>query len=101
MKRKSTRQGVSRSHLHSRDSSGRTYPLVLIEWADYCYEPKWHMDEPTTTPTRCRSVGWLIHDGRDAKVIASHIGDEDRGKLQRNGEMTIPSCAITRLRRIR
>jgi hypothetical protein len=56
---------------------------------------------PTTTPTRCRSVGWLIHDGRDAKVVAPHIGDEDHGELQRNGEMTIPACAIKRMRRIR
>jgi hypothetical protein len=54
-----------------------------------------------TTPTRCRSVGWLIHDGRDAKVVAPHIGDEDHGELQRNGEMTIPACAIKRMRRIR
>jgi hypothetical protein len=87
--------------LAAKDSAGRKYPLIVIEWVDSCYEPRWHLDEPTTTPTRCRSVGWLVHDGRDAKVVAPNIGDEDHGELQRNGEMTIPACAIKRMRRIR
>ncbi len=85
----------------SHDASGRSYPLVLVEWLDSCYDPKWHLDEPTTDPTRCRSVGWLIHDGEAGKVISSHVGDEEPGSLQRNGEMTIPTSAITSRHRIR
>ena len=70
--------------------------LVLIDWLDSHYVPGWHTDEPSEEPLYCRSVGWLIHDGKDAKTIASHITNEETS--QRSGEMTIPTKAITRMK---
>jgi hypothetical protein len=85
--------------LDARDAAGGYYPLVMIDWVDSCCNPQWHAGPASADLTRCRSVGWLIHDGEDAKVVAAHIADE-QSDMQRNAEMTIPAKAITRLRRI-
>lgn len=66
--------------------------LVLVEWLDSHYVPGWHTDAPAEKPSLCRSVGWLICDGEQAKVISPHVINGD--PPQRNGEMTIPACAI-------
>ena len=57
------------------------------------------MDEPSRKPLFCRSVGWLLYDGEEAKTIASHMTDEETS--QRTGEMTIPSVAILRIEVLR
>lgn len=47
-------------------------------------------------PMVCRSVGWLLHDAPDCKVVVPHITtaiDPPQGC----GDMTIPSAAIVRL----
>ena len=45
------------------------------------------------------SVGWLIHDGERAKVVAPHMSKETAGvPIQGNGLMTIPSKSILRLK---
>lgn len=72
--------------------------LVLIEWFDSHYVPGWHTNAPEEKPLLCRSVGWIIHDGEEAKVIAPHVTDED--PPQRNGEMTIPVCSIKSIREL-
>ena len=68
------------------------YALVRIRWVDADYISGWHNTEPKHKPVVCQSVGWLIYDGDEAKVIAGHITEED--DPQRNGEMVIPPCSI-------
>lgn len=46
------------------------------------------------TPMFCRSVGWLLHDGEDAKVVVPHVAI---GPGHGCGDMTIPTVAIRRL----
>lgn len=70
--------------------------LVLIEWVDSQMTEGRTTDEPAADVLVCRSVGWLVHDGKKCKTIAPHISLEDAP--QRSGEMTIPACAITRFR---
>lgn len=70
--------------------------LVLIEWLDSQFTAEWHTEPVHTEPLVCHSVGWLIHDGEKAKTIAPHITVESLP--QRCGEMTIPTCAILKMR---
>ena len=70
--------------------------LVLIEWLDSHQQARWTSDEPAKEPLVCRSVGWLVHDGEKAKTLAAHLTVE--ATPQRAGEMTIPTCAITKIR---
>jgi hypothetical protein len=72
--------------------------LILIEWLDSHHVAGWSADEPAQEPLTCRSVGWLVHDGETAKTIAPHMTNESTP--QRAGEMTIPVCAIVRIRKI-
>ena len=72
-----------------------TPKLVLIEWLDSHQQARWTDDEPAKEPLLCRSVGWLVHDGDNAKTVAAHITVE--ATPQRAGEMTIPTCAITKI----
>ncbi len=59
----------------------------------------WTADETTNnTPLTCYSVGWLVKDGEDAKVLSAHITQEE--SPQRCGDMTIPSRAILCIREI-
>ena len=49
-------------------------------------------------PLNCRSVGWLVHDGDDCKVIVPHISrDHEHVADQGCGDMTIPAAAILRI----
>ena len=73
--------------------------LVLIEWVDSHHTSRWTTDDPTTEPVKCRSVGWLIHDGEAAKTLTPHMTDED--PPQRSGDMTIPICAVTKIEVLR
>lgn len=78
--------------------------LVLIEWIDSSSAPDgWNrLDELkiSTKPIRCRSVGWLLHEGNDAKTLVAHIsGESDQHNNARAcGDMTIPNCAILKMR---
>ena len=76
--------------------------LVLITWEDsYGCSSVWEpFRKPFSPPQRqvCRSVGWLVHDGEDCKVVVPHIatgvGDApDEGC----GDMAIPSSAVLSL----
>ena len=73
--------------------------LVLIEWVDSHMDQGWNREEPMTMPLRCRSVGWLLHDGKEAKTIVPHMTDEEAP--QRCGVMTIPSVAVVRIKDLR
>ena len=73
--------------------------LVYIEWLDSHHTAGWRSDEAATEPVVVRSVGWLVHDGANAKTIAPHMTNETPS--QRCGEMTIPSITIVRLKELR
>jgi len=46
-------------------------------------------------PLTCQSVGWLVHDGNDCKVIDPHLTEKNYGvPCQGCGHMTIPTRAI-------
>lgn len=75
--------------------------LVLIKWADsYGCSPRWEdLDGCDPQSLICYSVGWLVHDGPDCKVIVPHITDPNSNVVKRQGcgDMTIPARAILRL----
>ncbi len=79
----------------------RTMKLVYIEWFDaYGCSSTWQdMPEIKPSPIVCKSVGWLLHDGDDCKVIVPHTmpDDHDHANPQGCGDMTIPTVAIKRI----
>ena len=72
------------------------YRLVLIEWLDSHHSSGWTRDPVETEPMRCRSVGWLQHDGMEAKTIVSHLTDD--ADPEHNSEMTIPTFAVVSIK---
>lgn len=80
--------------------------LVLIEWVDSHAGRGWQdLDkiEAASEPLRCRSVGWLVSEAGNCKVIVPHLAGEKNGGivLQGCGDLTIPRRAITKLRVLR
>jgi hypothetical protein len=73
--------------------------LTMIEWMDSHHTAHWTTGSPATEPLLCRSVGWLVHDGDKAKTLAPHMTNEHTP--QRAGEMTIPTCAIVKMRTLK
>lgn len=73
------------------DASG--HRLVLVCWWDSHQRTGWTFDDPAKYPLQCFSMGWLVHDGKEAITVAAHLAYSDDGR-QRTGEMTIPKCAI-------
>lgn len=74
--------------------------LVLIEWMDSHVDGGWrHLDDDVEDRAIvCRSVGWLILDGEQAKVIAPHMNEpEEKVPRQAAGVMTIPARAVLRI----
>lgn len=73
--------------------------LVLIDWED-SVQPvpgwSWLKDGCWETVVRCRSVGWLVHDGATVKAVAPNKG-EHCGETQVAGVIRIPVRSITRL----
>ena len=74
--------------------------LVLIEWIDsYGCSAAWQqLSDCAPQPMICRSVGWLLHDGAECKVIVPHVADQ-AGDIptQGCGDMTIPAVTIRRI----
>ena len=80
-------------------TTDKTPELVLIEWEDSAQPVSgWCWLNETTWGhiVICRSVGWLIHDGEDIKVLAPNLGDLD-GELQACGVIRIPARSVTRV----
>ncbi len=70
--------------------------LVMIDWDDAAspHLMEWReLSDCKPTPGLCRSVGWLLHDDKDYKVVVPHLLDEE-GDPQCCGDMTIPTHAI-------
>ena len=70
--------------------------LVFIEWVDSARGDVWEsLDEENTSDLRCHSVGWLLLETDDRKVLVPHISAD---KKQGCGSMTIPKRAIISMR---
>ena len=64
--------------------------LVLIEWVDSHSGRGWQsLDElkDKAEPLYCRSVGWLVKETRDCKVIVPHISGEKNGDIVLQGRV--------------
>jgi len=48
---------------------------------------------------KCRSVGWLLHDTKECKVVVPHLSEENHAEAAQQGcgDMTIPTQAIIRM----
>ena len=79
--------------------------LVIIDWMDsFGCSPNWQpLEVSAPKPMRVRSVGWLLYDGKDCKVIVPHVSDDrdSAATPQGCGDMTIPSRSITKIRTLR
>lgn len=74
-------------------------PLVVIEWEDSAQPiASWAFlsDFTEFEATRCKSVGWLIHDG-DVKALAQNVGNpENSNSAQVSGVIRIPArCVVS------
>ena len=79
-------------------------PLVLVEWEDSRQpDPGWvHLAgaDPGEI-SKCTSVGWLIYDGPEKKVLAPNMADiEDEQNIQVCGIIQIPASCVTRIVRV-
>ncbi len=76
--------------------------LVLVEWLDSHSGKGWQTVEQlerATQPLYCRSVGWVVSESKDCKVIVPHIAGEKNGNtmLEGCGDLTIPTKAIVKI----
>lgn len=74
--------------------------LVIIRWQDSAQPmPSWQYlsSLPRTRPVECATVGWLLTDDDDVKVICQSVGNLESAKnAQASGIMTIPArCVIS------
>lgn len=74
--------------------------LVYCEWVDSCSGRGWaavehEKDEP---PPLCRTVGWLLIDGKHVKSIAPSVTVSGRMACD---VMSIPTIAVKRLLTLR
>jgi hypothetical protein len=82
-----------------------TPPLVLIEWVD-SGQPmsawQWLNQLRQHLPHRCVSVGFLVQDDDQAKVLAPNLGASDGSGAfdQASGLTTIPTAAVQRMLRL-
>jgi hypothetical protein len=79
--------------------------LVLIDWVDSlgCSSQWQKIEHVNADPLLCRSVGWLIHDSKNSKVVVPHISnpDSDNAPPQGCGDMAIPTRCIIRITPLR
>ena len=70
------------------------YRLVCVEWVDSASSVSGNWIHVEAVPTECvlvRSVGWLVHDSEECKVLLPHLTND---KKQGCGEMIIPASSI-------
>lgn len=79
---------------------GNGCPLVLVEWVDSSYSLGWLTEADTDEPKlkKCCSVGWLRKQTKEAVILTANMTMEENA--HRCCEITIPRCAIQRLRRL-
>ena len=79
-------------------------PLVIIRWQDSAQPiSAWrHLSQlPVTRAIECATVGWLLKDDDDVKVVCQSIGDLDSPQnAQASGIMTIPARCVISIERL-
>jgi hypothetical protein len=79
-------------------------PLVIIRWQDSAQPiPTWrHLSQlPATRAIECATVGWLLKDDHDVKVLCQSVGDLDSPQnAQASGIMTIPTRCVISIERL-
>jgi hypothetical protein len=79
-------------------------PLVIIRWQDSAQPiSAWrHLSQlPVTRAIECASVGWLLKDNDDVKVLCQSVGDLDSPQnAQASGIMTIPTRCVISIERL-
>ena len=73
--------------------------LVMIDWFDsFGCSKNWEdLDDCEPYPARCRSVGFLLYDGEDYKVVVPHVSLNSEISRQGCGDMTIPTVSIIKI----
>jgi hypothetical protein len=79
--------------------------LVLVEWLD-SRQPTagWQRLGDFEAPelNACVSVGWLVHDGKNMKAVATNMADvASDGNMQASGVIEIPTRCITKIKLLR
>lgn len=76
-------------------------PLVMIEWEDSAQPiPAWSYLASFEAPgtIRCVSVGWMIRDDKQMKVVAPNMGGVNTsGSLQVSGMIQIPTSCVLQI----
>ena len=79
-------------------------PLVIIRWQDSAQPlPSWQYLSalPRTRPIECATVGWLLKDDDDIKVVCQSVGDLDNPtNAQASGIMTIPARCVLSIEKL-
>ena len=78
--------------------------LVLIEWVD-SRQPNsaWRYlgEAQVWESVKCASVGWLVADDAQKKVLAPNMGDiDDASNMQLSGEIVIPTSCVISVKRL-
>lgn len=79
-------------------------PLVIIRWLD-SRQPsgQWRYlsSLPEARPVEVATVGWLVRDTMDVKVVCQSVGDlEFPENAQASGIMTIPTRCVLSIERL-
>jgi hypothetical protein len=79
-------------------------PLVIIRWLDSrqpCGQWRYLSALPEARPVEVATVGWLVKDTIDVKVVCQSVGDlEHPEKAQASGIMTIPARCVLSIERL-
>ena len=79
-------------------------PLVIIRWQDSrqpCGNWRFLSALPDTKPVEVATVGWLVKDTHEVKVVCQNIGDLGHPeKAQASGIMTIPTRCVLSIERL-
>lgn len=79
-------------------------PLVIIRWQDSrqpCGQWRYLSALPEARPVEVATVGWLVRDTADVKVVCQNIGDfQHPEKAQASGIMTIPTRCVLSVERL-
>lgn len=79
------------------------YPLVMIEWRDaMTIRDNWHdIEKEINDPATCISVGYLVGDKENVKILYSHIAVEDEWTKEcGKGNMIIPTSNIVSIKKL-
>jgi hypothetical protein len=87
--------------LNKASESKSDYRLVYVEWEVSLVGTTGWGETSGAQPqvVVVRSVGWLVYDGKDCKLIVPHLSEADHSdaKQQGCGDMTIPASSIRKL----